>query len=83
MALVERRRARVAAAVAVLASMPRYGALSWQVWQAPTTPTTVACPATLSVGLAMFALPSLKPPAFTLVVVWQPEPLQSSVPIGM
>ena len=30
----------------------------------------------------MLALPSLKPPVFTLVIVWQPEPLQSSVPIG-
>jgi hypothetical protein len=37
----------------------------------------------LSVGLAMLAVPSLKPPAFTFVVVWQPEPLQSSVPNGM
>ena len=24
-----------------------------------------------------------KPPAVTLVVVWQPEPLQSRLPIGM
>ena len=38
---------------------------------------------TLSVGVLILALPSLKPPAFTLVTVWQPEPLQSSVPIGM
>src|SRR5947207_1344225 len=26
----------------------------------------------LSVGLEMFAAPSLKPPGFTLVVLWQP-----------
>jgi hypothetical protein len=31
----------------------------------------------------MFALPSLKPPAFTFLVVWHPEPLQSRLPIGM
>ena len=31
----------------------------------------------------MLAAPSLKPPALTLAVEWQPEPLQSSVPIGM
>jgi hypothetical protein len=31
----------------------------------------------------MLADPRLKPPALRLPVVWQPEPLQSSVPIGM
>ena len=31
----------------------------------------------------MLAAPSLKPPALTFVVVWQPEPLQSRLPIGM
>ena len=51
--------------------------------QAGTAATTVVWPATVSVGVEMLALPSLKPPAFTFVVVWQPEPLQSSVPIGM
>ncbi len=30
----------------------------------------------------MFAFPSLKPPGFTLPVPWQPEPLQSRLPIG-
>ena len=39
-------------------------------------------PATFSDGTEMFALPTLKPPGFTLVIVWHPEPLQSSVPIG-
>ena len=37
----------------------------------------------VSVGALMLAVPSLKPPALTLVVVWQPEPLQSRLPIGM
>jgi len=31
----------------------------------------------------MLAVPSLKPPVFTLPVEWQPEPLQSRLPIGM
>src|SRR5216110_364307 len=31
----------------------------------------------------MLAVPSLKPPVLTLLVVWQPEPLQSRVPNGM
>jgi len=65
-----------------LGTMPLYGAVSWQVWQAATAPLTVVCPETLSVGLATFALPRLKPPALTVVVVWQPEPLQSNAPMG-
>ena len=51
--------------------------------QAATAAATVLCPATLSVGALMLALPSLKPPAFTLAAVWQPAPLQSRLPIGM
>ena len=51
--------------------------------QAATCPATVAWPATFSVGALMLALPSLNPPAVTLAVVWQPEPLQSRLPIGM
>ena len=43
----------------------------------------VLWPATLSVGALMLATPSLKPPGLTLAIEWQPEPLQSSVPIGM
>ena len=31
----------------------------------------------------MLAAPSLNPPAVTFAVVWQPEPLQSRLPIGM
>ncbi len=31
----------------------------------------------------MFAVPRLNPPAFTLLVVWQPDPLQSRLPNGM
>jgi hypothetical protein len=31
----------------------------------------------------MFAAPMLNPPGLTLEAVWQPEPLQSSEPIGM
>ena len=31
----------------------------------------------------VLAVPSLKPPGLTLVVEWQPEPLQSSVSTGM
>jgi hypothetical protein len=43
----------------------------------------VLWPAAVSVGALMLATPSLKPPGLTLAVEWQPEPLQSSVPIGM
>src|SRR5437016_12130101 len=35
-------------AVALLAIIPRYGALSWQVWQAATAAATVVWPATES-----------------------------------
>jgi len=42
----------------------------------------VAWPATLSVGVLTFAVPSLKPPGFTFAVLWQPEPLQFALPIG-
>jgi hypothetical protein len=31
----------------------------------------------------MFAVPMMNPPGLTFAAVWQPEPLQSSVPIGM
>ncbi len=41
------------------------------------------CPAVFRVGLLIFAEPILNPPALTLLVEWQPEPLQSSAPIGM
>ena len=51
--------------------------------QPVTAAATVVWPATVSVGVLMFALPSLKPPGFTLLVLWQPEPLQSRLPIGM
>ena len=40
-------------------------------------------PATLSVGALIFAVPIWKPPVFTFAVLWQPEPLQSALPIGM
>ena len=71
------------AELAELATMPWYGAVSWQVWQPATAAATVVCPAIFSVGLATFAAPIIKPPGFTLLVVWHPEPLQSSEPIGM
>src|SRR5579862_6449540 len=58
------------ATVAVLAIMPTYGAVSWQVSQAATALFTVVWPATLSVGVEMLAAPILKPPALTLVSVW-------------
>ena len=48
----------------------------------PIAEAMVVWPAALSVGALMLAVPSLKPPVFTLAAVWQPEPLQSSVPIG-
>src|SRR5436190_1271858 len=58
-------------AVALLAIIPTYGAVSWQVWQAATAAATVVWPATESVGAVRLALPSLKPPppAVTLVIV--------------
>ena len=31
----------------------------------------------------MLALPIFHPPGFTFAVLWQPEPLQSELPIGM
>src|SRR4029077_9877156 len=73
------------AVVFVPATIPRYCALWWQVWQpeTPPAPPMVAWPATVRVGVLMLAAPSLTPPALTLAVLWQPEPLQSSVPIGM
>src|SRR5213082_3921363 len=70
-------------AVALLAIIPRYGPVSWQVAQLLTAAATVVCPATVRVGLEVLATPSLKPPALTLPVVWQPEPLQSRLPNGM
>ena len=48
-----------------------------------TAAATVVWPAPLSVGALILAVPSLKPPGLTLVVVWQPEPLQSRLPNGM
>src|SRR4029077_17567214 len=73
------------AVVFVPATIPRYCALWWQVWQpeTPPAPPMVAWPATAGVGGMMLPAPSLNPPALTLAVLWQPEPLQSSVPIGM
>src|SRR5215469_11132391 len=53
------------AVVPVLAIMPRYGALSWQVWHAATALATVLWPGTVSVGLLILALPMRKPPGFT------------------
>src|SRR6266699_3178612 len=70
-------------AVALLAIIPRYGAVSWQVAQLLTAAATVVCPAIVSVGLEVLAVPSLNPPVLTLPVVWQPEPLQSRLPNGM
>ena len=57
---------------------------SWQVIQVGTAAATVVWPATLSVDGFKFAVPILKPllPGVTFAVVWQPEPLQSSVPAG-
>ena len=63
--------------------MPRYVAAWWHCWQLATAAATVVWPVALRVGVLMFAVPMLKPPGLTLVVEWQPEPLQSSVPIGM
>ena len=71
------------AVVLVLAIMPTKGAVSWQVVHAATCPATVAWPATLRVGALMLAAPRRKPPALTLLVVWQPELAQSRLPIGM
>src|ERR1700750_64814 len=71
------------AVVFVPATMPRNVAAWWHCWQLATAVATVVWPATLRVGELMFAVPSLKPPTLTLAVEWQPEPLQSSVPIGM
>ena len=71
------------AVVFVPASMPRYVAAWWHCWQLATAVATVVWPATLSVGVLMLAVPSLKPPTLTLAVEWQPEPLQSRLPIGM
>jgi len=69
----------------VLAIIPRYGAVSWQVWQplTPPAPPMVVWPATVSVGVAVLAAPIRKPPGLTLAVEWQPEPLQSRLPMGM
>src|SRR5437762_14345141 len=63
-------------AVALLAIIPRYGELSWQVWQAATAASTVVWPATESVGAVRLAAPSLKPPVLTLPVVGRPRPVQ-------
>src|SRR5215471_10976232 len=65
--------------------MPRNWALWWQVWQplTPPVPPIVVWPATVSVGAVVLAVPIRKPPGLTLAVEWQPEPLQSRVPIGM
>ena len=71
------------AAVLVLATMPTKAALSWQLVHAGTLEATVVWPVTVRVGALMLALPSLKPPAVSLEVLWQPEPLQSRLPIGM
>ena len=71
------------AVLEVLAIIPTYGALSWQVVQAGTWPSTVVCPVTFKVGALMLAAPSLNPPAVSFAVVWHPEPLQSRVPMGM
>src|ERR1700745_3205306 len=71
------------AVVFVPATMPRNVAAWWHCWQLATAVATVVWPATLSVGELMFAVPSLKPPTLTLAVEWQPEPLQSRLPIGM
>src|SRR6516162_9724468 len=63
--------------------MPRYVAAWWHCWQLATAAVTVVWPAMVSVGAVVLAVPMLKPPGLTLVVEWQPEPLQSRVPIGM
>src|SRR5207245_9737008 len=60
-------------AVALLAIIPRYGALSWQVWQAATPAATVVWPATGSVGAVRLALAGLKPPGVTFEALWPPE----------
>src|SRR5207302_10638479 len=64
-------------------TIPRQGAVSGQVGQAAAPAGAVVWPAAVSVGPDRLAVPSLKPPALTLPVVWQPEPLQSRVPNGM
>ena len=71
------------AAELLLAIIPAKAAVSWQLVQAGTLEATVVWPAVVNVGALMLALPSLKPPAVSLEVVWQPEPLQSRFPIGM
>ena len=42
----------------------------------------MVCPATFSVGAETLAAPMRNPPAVTFVVVWQPDPSQSRLPIG-
>src|SRR4029077_8193442 len=73
------------AGVFVPATIPRYCALWRQGWQpaTPPAPPIVAWPATVSVGALMLAAPSLNPPALTLAVLWQPEPLPARVPVGV
>src|SRR5947208_15385098 len=66
-------------AVVLLAIIPRYGALSWQVAQLLTAAATVVCPAIVSVGLEVLALPSLKPPGLTFEALIQRQPLQLRV----
>jgi len=48
-----------------------------------TALATVVCPAVVSVGVLMFAVPIRNPPGLTLLIEWQPEPLQSRLPMGM
>src|SRR5204863_9044335 len=64
-------------AVALLAIIPRYGALSWQVAQLLTAAATVVCHAIVSVGHEVPAVQSLNPPTLPLPVVGQPDALQS------
>src|SRR6516162_11421853 len=73
-------------APAVPTIMPRKATpCSWQDPQAGTADATVACPEAASVGALTLAVPMWKPlpPGVTFVVEWQPEPLQSRLPIGM
>src|SRR5207302_9648253 len=69
-------------AVALLAIIPRYGALSWQVAQLLTAAATVVWPATESVGAVRLALPSLKPPAPAFKALILPQPVPSRLTMG-
>src|SRR2546428_13946684 len=69
-------------AVALLAIIPRYGAVSWQVWPAATAGADVVWPATQSVGPVGLYAASLKSARFALAGVVTPQALQVRGPTG-